>query len=233
MEHPQIDHDRIVDRYLVGGLSSAEEARFEEHLFACADCLEKVEWGEELRRGLRAVAAEDAARATVSLGLVAWLKSRRPVQLAGVVSLALAFVLLPVLMVRQQAELSRLRAAAPPTTAGGFVEPLGDFLVVSLGVVRDASDAVEIRLDPSRGAVLLSLELQTVGASSYRVTLSSTAGEVLWVGDGLEPTLYDTLLVVLPASYLAPGSYRISVEDMSTAGALPAGEMGFRVLPGK
>lgn len=230
MDHPRIDDEKILDRYLASRLSPEEEALFEEHLFACADCLHEVQAGEELRRGLRAVAVEDAARATVSLGLAAWLRSRRPAQLAGLVGLALAFVLLPAVVVWQQAELGRVRAEAR-RAAAGLAEPMSDFLVVSLGVVRDPGDAVEIRLDPEKEAVLLSLELPMVGAARYRVTLRDDAGEVLWRRDGLEPNLYDTLLVALPSSFLVPGSYRITVEELPAAEGEPADEIEFRVLP--
>ncbi len=236
MEHPRIDHDQVVDRYLVGRLTSEDEAAFEEHLFECAECLEKVQWGEELRRGLRTVAAEDAARATVSLGLMAWLRGRQPMQLAGIAGLALAVVLLPAVVVWQQAELGRMQTTIEQIAnrGAGLVEPTGALLVVSLGVVRDGGGEVaEIRPDPEKEAVLLSLELQAVEASRYRVTLRDTGGEILWTGDGLEPNLYDTLLVALPSSYLTTGSYLIKVEGLSTAGAEPAGEMEFRVLAGK
>ena len=224
MEHPRIDDDKMVDRYLAGELSAEDEARFEEHLFECEGCLEKVQWGEELRRGLQAVAAEDAARATVSLGLLARLRSR-PAQLTGLAALALAFVGLAFVVLWQQAELVRARADA------GFTQPVDDFLVVSLGVVRDAGgERVEIRPDPNTEAVLLSLELQTVDADRYRVTLHG-ADEVLWIGEDLEPNLYDTLLVALPSAFLLPKDYRITVDALSASGVEPAGEMELRVLP--
>ncbi len=72
-------------------------------------------------------------------------------------------------------------------------------------------------------------------AARYRVTLRDGTGEVLWRGDALEPNLYETLLVALPSSYLKPGDHRITVEALSEsgeAGAEPAGELAFRVLPG-
>jgi hypothetical protein len=233
MEHPRIDDEHILDRYLAGRLTAEDEAGFEEHLFACADCLEKVQWGEELRRDLRSVAAataaEQAARTAVSLGLVAWLRSRRPGQLAGILGAVLALIVLPALLLWQQAELSRLRSASPRLASQGLAEPLGNLQVVPLGVVRDAADAVQIRLDPGRDAVLLSLELPTVRAAHYRVTLRDAAGAVRWRGEGLEPNLYESLMIALPSSYLAPGSYRITVEALSASGAEPAGEMKLRV----
>lgn len=230
MEHPRIDDERIPDRYLADRLSEEDEALFEEHLFECADCLAEVQAGEGLRRGLRAVAAEDAARATVTLGLAAWLRNLRPARLAGFMAVALAFVLLVSAVLWQRSELHRARTLQAATA---LTEPVGDFLVVSLGVTRDAGgEAAEIRLDPEKEAVLLSLELQTVDAASYRLTLWDAGGTVLWTGDGLEPNLYDTLTVVLPPSFLGPGSYRITVEGTSAAGTEPAGEMELRVVTG-
>lgn len=227
MEHPRIDDERILDRYLAGRLSEEDEALFEEHLFECADCLAEVQAGEELRRGLRAVAAEDAARATVTLGLLAWLRGLRPARLAGFTAVALAFVLLVSALLWQRSELHRARTLQ---TAASLTKPVGDFLVVSLGVTRGAGEAAEVRLDPEKEIVLLSLELQTVDAASYRVALRDAGGGVLWTGDGLEPNLYDTLLVALPSSFLAPGSYRITVEAHQEAGVEPAGEMAIRIL---
>lgn len=229
MKHPRIDDDKVVDRYLVGRLSSEDEAAFEEHLFECESCLEQVQAGEELRRGLRAVAAEDAARATVSLGLLAWLRGRGA-QVAGLGLLVLLVVLPSLTVLWQKAELDRLQGLLQRAAGTGISEPTGALLVVSLGVVRDGAQAAEIRLDREKDAILLSLELQTIEASSYRVTLHDANDEVLWTGDGLEPNLYDTLLVALPSSYLAPGSYRIVVEGRVAASMAPAGEMELRVL---
>ncbi len=243
MDHPRIDEDEILDRYLAGRLSAEEEALFEEHLFECADCLEKARWGEELRRGLREVVAEDAVRTTTALGLLAWLRRRRPAQLvslAGLVTVALALVVvLPAIALRQRLELRRLQeetreaARNAGAASGGLARPVSDFLVVSLGVVRGAgSREVELRSNPEKAAVLLSLELETVGAASYRVTLGDQAGQVLWRGEDLEPNLYGTLLVALPSTFLAPGRYRITVEGLTAGGVEPAGEVRLRVVPG-
>lgn len=240
MNHPRIDEEQILDRYLVGRLSAEEEVLFEEHLLECADCLEKARWGEELRRGLREAAAQEAGRAaagaTAWVGLLAWLRRRRPAQLAALAALALAFVALPTIVLRQQVELRQLREATGGSSAatGGLTRPVSGFLVVSLGVVRDAgSSEVELRPDPTKAAVLLSIELATVDAGRYRVTLGDEAGQVLWRGEDLEPNLYDTLLVALPSSFLEPGRYRITVEGLAAGAVEPAGEVHLRVLPGR
>lgn len=250
MEHPRIDDDKILDLYLAGQLGAEDEELFETHLFECADCLAEVEAGEELRRGLRAVALQDAvrqdtvrqdapaqdtapeqmARAAVTLGLLAWLRRRPAVRFGGLAALALILMLPSAMLLRQRAELGRLRAAGAET---GLAAPTGDFLVVSLGVARDADRAeTEIRLDPEKAIVLLSLELQDVTAPRYRVTLRHEDDEIRWRGDSLEPNLYDTLLIALPTSFLEPGRYRIQIEGVTATDDQPAGEMRLRVLAG-
>lgn len=236
MGHPYIDDERMVDRYVAGRLPSEEEALFEEHLFACTECLEQVEAGEELRRGLHAVATEDAARSAMArqlgtLSWIAWLRSRRPAQLAGLAALVLVFLLLPAVVLWQQMELHRFEDTSRQIAVGtGLAEPTGDFQVVPLGVVRDAEGVPEIRLDPEKSAILFSLELPTVTAVGYRVTLQNAQGETLWTGEDVEPTLYDTLLVAVPSSFLAPGGYRLMAEGRTPAGFEPAGKIRFRVM---
>ncbi len=233
MEHPQIDDEAILDRYLVGRLSEADEALFEEHLFACAACLEHVQSGEALRRGLRAVAAEDAARATATLGLLAWWRGQRPVARLGLAGLAMLVALLPAVLLWQQLELRRIRGAGTSIARGGVLAaPMGNLQVVSLGVVRgnEDRDGTAVRPDPEKGALVLSLALPTIDARVYRVTVHDAAGTERWRGDGLEPNLYDTLMVILPSTYLVPGRYRITVEAQAQGDVRPVGEMALRIL---
>ena len=159
MDHPRIDEERVLDRYLAGRLSEDEEALFEEHLFECSACLEQAEAGEDLRRGLQAVAAEDAVRTTVAVGLLAWLRTRPAVYRGAFAALALALILLPIVLVWQQIALRDARQAAEeaarraqqqgPPEAPGFTAPLAAFQVISLGVVRDSTaDPMTIQPDP-------------------------------------------------------------------------------------
>lgn len=225
MEHPRIDEEHVGDRYLAGELSDDDVEAFEEHLFECEACLEAVEWGEELRRGVRSVGANADFVAGVDDDSIPdqpveirpiskpWLAS--PAGSAAFGAMALALLALGFVTIRQNGELTRLRdlqPQAPPGVAAGFDEPTADFQVASLGVVRDGS-ATEIRLDPARSVVLLSLELPDVTAATYQVTLFDDAGQVVWQGAGLEPSLYDTLIVALPSSFLSRGSYRIAAQD--------------------
>jgi hypothetical protein len=107
---------------------------------------------------------------------------------------------------------------------------MSDLQVVTLGVVRSAFDeTVELRLDPQKSALLLSLELPDPVAPRYRATLLDAEGQVRWRGEGLEPNLYGTLVIVVPSSFFAPGQYQIDLETPSAGGPEPAGAMRFWV----
>lgn len=224
MDHPRIDDEKVIDRYLRGELALEDEELFEEHLFACAGCLEQVQAGEALGQGLRTVAAEEAtkelarvevARGLARLGFLAWLRSRPLGQRLALTGLALALAALPVLWLREP---------------GDVDGPRGDLLVVSLGVVRSAEESeAELRLDPEKSSVVLSLELPLAAAAQYHATLYDERGRELWRGEGLEPNLYGTLLIVVPSPFLAPGRYQVVLETPSAKGASPAGEVRFRV----
>src|SRR4051794_15461602 len=71
MDHSYIDEHQLAERYLLGQLSPAEAARFEEHSLACVECLDRLETAEKLRLGLRAVAARGVAVEAVKLSLLA------------------------------------------------------------------------------------------------------------------------------------------------------------------
>jgi hypothetical protein len=76
MDHAYIESNGLVERYHRGLLPPEEEARFEEHFVGCPECTEQLELARGFQRGLKAMAAEDAARAVVGAGLFAWLARR-------------------------------------------------------------------------------------------------------------------------------------------------------------
>ena len=76
MDHAYIESNGLVERYHRGLLPPDEEARFEEHFVDCPQCTEQLELARGFQRGLKTMAAEDAARAMVGAGLFAWLARR-------------------------------------------------------------------------------------------------------------------------------------------------------------
>ncbi|MEM1177426.1 MAG: hypothetical protein AAGM22_03710 [Acidobacteriota bacterium] len=241
MDDPDFDESRAIDRYLTGRLSADEEAGFEARLFSEPSLLERVEAAAALRDGLREVAASESPEMRVG-------PYTSPVATAGATSgtrfgwgatptVALAAsllvaVTLGVVVLRQSAELDRLRGATDPSGPAA-ARPFADFQVISLGVVRGDGDAPASRVSAPEGqALLLSLELPRVDADRYRVTVLSAKGEALWTGDDLSPTLYDSLMVAMPPDFLTSGSYRLEVVALTPDGPEPAGHFRLEISSG-
>ncbi|HWN42019.1 MAG TPA: zf-HC2 domain-containing protein [Thermoanaerobaculia bacterium] len=106
MDHRRIEEQNVAELYVTGRLSPEDEETFESHLLECSECRESVGWADDLRTSIRAVAAEDAARASVQLGFLAWVSRRTRTARAGLLMAALlAVAALPVWL---QADRSRL-----------------------------------------------------------------------------------------------------------------------------
>lgn len=106
MNHRRIEEQNIAELYVTGRLSPEDEETFESHLLECSECRESVGWADDLRTSIRAVAAEDAARASAQLGFLAWVSRRTRTSRAGLLMAALlAVAALPAWL---QADRSRL-----------------------------------------------------------------------------------------------------------------------------
>lgn len=117
MDHRLVEDENVADLYVTGRLSPEDEEIFETHLLECAECRERVSWADHLRLSIRAAAAEDTARATFQLGLLAGLARRIRSARAGLVMAALlAAIALPLWLqadrARLQRQLAEARAAA-------------------------------------------------------------------------------------------------------------------------
>jgi hypothetical protein len=98
MDHSYIEDHLIADRYLSGKLSTEAQLRFEEHYVDCAECLDRLRTIDDIRAGLRVLAAEEAMRLRAYLrggqvgvlARVALLIRRRQALLLAVVTLLIA-----------------------------------------------------------------------------------------------------------------------------------------------
>jgi hypothetical protein len=97
MDHAYIESNGLVERYHQGLLPPEEEARFEEHFVGCPECTEQLELARGFQRGLKTMAAEDAARAMVGAGLLAWLARRGRLAQWGMALALIIAALLPAL----------------------------------------------------------------------------------------------------------------------------------------
>ena len=58
MDHAEAERKLAVEQYVLGEMSEAEQAEFERHFFACAECAEAVEAGSAVAANARSVFAE-------------------------------------------------------------------------------------------------------------------------------------------------------------------------------
>jgi hypothetical protein len=75
-------------------------------------------------------------------------------------------------------------------------------------------------------SIVLSLDLDLPGPGPYRVTLRRRDGTAVWAGERLSPGPDGTLAVGLDAALLAPGDYRLLLEQDA---GLPVARFAFRV----
>src|SRR5262245_56843260 len=90
MDHDYIDEHDIANRYVMRTLSNAQEAEYEAHFVACADCLAQLRDIQGLRAGLKQVAADDATgarRGARSFPALSWLSGWPRAALAAAVLL--------------------------------------------------------------------------------------------------------------------------------------------------
>jgi hypothetical protein len=244
MDHAYAEEHGLVDAYLADRLSEAERNEFEAHYFDCARCLEQLETAEDFGAGLRQVAAEEIAP---RLGLLAALAhlSRGGRLALGALLLLLAALPLGLLLARGrstaapadprvgrlEAELRALRErGARPSSGGG---PQVNVPVFLLAAVRSAGEGREpvnrLPLANATGSVMLTVELATADAPAYRATLQGPGGKEIWRTDGLRPDSRDALTLLLPASMLPPGDYRLTLEGAKDGRTFPVGVYPFRV----
>ncbi|MEM7587167.1 MAG: zf-HC2 domain-containing protein [Acidobacteriota bacterium] len=249
--HAEFEANQVIDRYLMGKLSAAETARFEEHYLGCPECLEQLKLAERFQGAIKRAAAEDVARLTVSTGLLAWL-ARRQAWLPAAAVLTLALALLPIWWTQRQFEEQQQRFE---TQLASATSPQGNTPILRLGQTRGTLDPGQpqepshrLELHPDTRWAVLSLALEPPIAERYLITLErenleretleretleretlereAGAGE-LWRATDQLPTLSDTLDLSLPASLLSPGIYRLQAKpqvDGDAATADPAAD---------
>jgi len=218
MEHPAIEDEDVVERYLRGTLPAAATLAFEQHYLSCPRCLDRLEAETEFASALRRTAARGLLEAPAGRLLrFAGFAAPRPSWLA-LAALLLAAVALAFLAGR----------GLTPRGSAGFAGVEERLLPVFLGAVRSGEGAppVELKLGADTGAVLLIYELPAAaGGAGYRLALRRDGSEIWRSGPLAANDL--GLTVAVPRRLLAPGEYEL--EAAAPGGGAILGRAGFRV----
>ena len=194
MDRQHIRDTDVIERYLQGVLSAAEEQAFEEAYLADPQLLEELEVAERLRAGFKDLdGAEAPGRAAPPRAR--WLDfvgSARYGLAASLVAVA-ALVSTTVLYVQDQG-------------AGSAVTQTR---LLPLVAVRGAGNPNEIAAPaPGEWTVLL-LDPGFAAYDSYRAVLVRRDGAEVLRLDGLTPTYEGLLALGVPSEALAPGDYEV------------------------
>jgi hypothetical protein len=137
---------------------------------------------------------------------------------------------------RRNAERRELEAkiaqAKPPEAPRGLTGPLVNTPVFLLSALR-SDDGKPATIDLARAGDALALAVDVgddLRFASYRATITKAGGATVFRQLGLEPNALEALMITFPASFFAPGDYRLRVEGVKPNGT--ASEIGgypFRV----
>jgi hypothetical protein len=117
----------------------------------------------------------------------------------------------------------RARAAAGTPEREAAIRPAVNVPFFLLAAVRageggDREPVSQIPLSADAGPVILAFELATIDYPAYRASLHAADGREIWQARGLHPDSRDTLVLLLPASMLQPGVYRLTIEGAKDGG---------------
>ena len=239
MEHPSIDDELVPERYVAGRLPPEERARFEEHFFECARCLEAVELVRRFREDLREQPLDTLALPTAPGGV------RAPTLLLAAsllvaVSAAVYFYRsdrgarreLDALRQRPRVAESRKNPAGPPEAARMLATAPLAASVFTLNLTRGASAEPDNRVSvggSEHWMVFLFDEPDVPGP--YRVTLAKADGRPV-AGPFDAGTASGGLLAAsFPSSLLPPGDYVLTVGKGGPAPADRIAAYTFRAVP--
>ena len=214
MQHKEADQSLAVERYLLGDMTTAEIAQFEEHLFICSQCAEAVKTGVVFVENARAVFREPLAHAgreatakTVRWKRTPWWKKLlAPTFLPALAALALVCVAGYQQLVVIRSLRTRLAEATAP-------QPLASFALHA--VSRSAPQSIVV---PANVRFLsLYFDVAEENASGYSCSILDGTGSVKFTEHLLrgKPETGGVLTLLIGRSTLPAGDYTLVVSGDS------------------
>ena len=205
MNHRDALREMSAERYLLGELTGESRDVFEEHLFECQECAVDVKSGVTFLEGARvelgtARSAKVPAREKITF-LPPWLS---PVWLAPALAACLAIVVYQSFVVVPGMKRQLVQANAPAVL---------NSLVLAGGASRGGS-VLKVAA-PENGSFLLAVDIPTLSYySSYRCSLYSPNGAVVWRGEVSPEMAKDTVQIRVPAAVTQAGENTLQIEGI-------------------
>lgn len=204
MDHRVAEQTQAVDRYLLNEFTPEERSAFEEHLFDCPICGERVSQGAIAIDNLRAVFEHDrakqlseASRLPRNTGWLGWF--RTPALIPSVAALALAAV------VTYQSSVTIPALVRPQVLSNIAIAP----------VARESAPLVEV--DRARQFFNINFDVAAPQVfPGYVCDFENDSGKrVLTVNAGAQPVASFTLPLLLPTRDFPPGRYIMILRSTS------------------
>ena len=227
MQHIEAEQTLAVERYLLGDMTIAEVAQFEEHLFICPDCAKAVKTGVVFVDNTRAVfreplshAAPEATRKTARWIPTPWWKRLlAPAFLPALAALALVSVAGYQQLVVIRGLRTRLAEATAP-------QPLASFALHA--VSRSAPQSIVV---PAKVRFFsLYFDVAQESASGYSCSILDGTGSVKFTEHLLpaKPETGGVLTLLIGRAGLPPGSYTL-VVSVDSPHATEIGRYPFKI----
>lgn len=219
MDHEQAVDKGVVERYLLGDLSSSESEEFETHYFGCTQCAQELQAGAIFEENARAVFLEESPRAADARALQVknervslswwsqlWLRpwSAAPA-LAAVALLCLSVYQAMVVVPGLRSELRQ--AQVPQATASYVLQPLarGDERTTEVPRNYRAYELVIDKAWEKSYAEYLCSFVDESGATRLSVTVPA-------------PTPNQPLQILIPRNQLPSGRYNVIAHGVTPDG---------------
>ena len=235
MMHPQIENDEIVERYVQRTLAREQQDAFEEHLFGCSECFEKVQDAERFRAGIRQASVrglldDDATIASRGSRWMIWTLAATTCAAAACIAIAgwMYFNEIPRLRreldrsITQLALERQVRTERPVVASADAAE--ANTPLVILQASRASEKPITTELSPESKRLVVWIE---IGPSRYRrfqIELFSTDNRRVASVTNLERGPYGALVASLPAEKLPSGALRITLTGQDPGPASVVGD---------
>jgi len=211
MNHQEAVREMAVERYLLGELSGASLDSFEEHLFECSECATDVKTGvtfiDAARTELSLPRRVSAPRLESARRWTSWFTS--PWILAPALAACLLLLAFQTFVLQPRMKLEVARAQAPTV--------LNPLILANAGPRGDSIPEV---VTPEHGSFVVSLDVPATGGySSYRCSLYTPDGSLLWQTTVSPEQARDALLIRLPAEETKEGLNTFLIQGLRAGGS--------------
>jgi hypothetical protein len=241
MDQSQLDQSNIAERYVTGRLPAEERAGFDAHFVDCAECLDRIEAAEALRRGMSALKPSEQRRPppyrfrqwrATALALAASIVLLLGIEIGGRLRGAnsakseldaerMAATSAQRQLEEAQASLRQEREARSALEKELARDRQPQLQVPVYELIAMRGDEIEtLPVPPVPQWMVVSFERENPPRfDRYRVTLLYSNGKQLWQGEA-RPISREMLALGLHSSLLPPGTYVFQLQGITKAGSL-------------